>query len=59
MAKPEPEDVSIVKFDILASYTHAKALHDGLSIGRAGMTGRPWPYPPQSRNRADHELRPG
>ena len=39
MAKPKPEDVSIGKFDILATYTYDKARLDGLSIGRAGMTG--------------------
>jgi len=50
MAKPEPEDVSIGKFDILVTYIYAKALHDGLSIGPARMTGRQWPYPSQVPN---------
>ncbi len=31
MAKKQPSDVSIGKFDILATYTYAEALLDGLS----------------------------
>ena len=30
MAKKKPDDVSIGKFDILATYTYAKSLLDGL-----------------------------
>src|SRR4051812_27421970 len=39
MAKQPPKDVSIGKFDILATYTYAKALLDGLSEGEAKERG--------------------
>ena len=39
MAKKKPDDVSIGKFDILATYTYAKALLDGLSDGEAKERG--------------------
>src|SRR5438105_15496060 len=49
MAKPSTRDVSIGKFDILATYTYAKALLDGTpadaakergKIGRASCRGK-------------------
>jgi hypothetical protein len=39
MAKKKPDDVSIGKFDILATYTYAKALHDGLDDDEAKQRG--------------------
>ena len=39
MAKKKPDDVSIGKFDILASYTYAKALHNGLDDDEAKQRG--------------------
>jgi len=39
MAKKSPDDVSIGKFDILATYTYAKALHDGLDDDEAKQRG--------------------
>ena len=39
MAKKESDGVSIGKFDILATYTYAKALLDGLSEGEAKERG--------------------
>jgi hypothetical protein len=39
MAKKKPDDVSIGKFDILATYTYAKALLDGLDDGEARERG--------------------
>src|SRR5690348_2134580 len=39
MAKPKPGDVSIGKFDILATYTYARALLDGLPVGEAKEKG--------------------
>ena len=39
MAKAKPGDVSIGKFDILATYTYAKALHDGLDDDEAKQRG--------------------
>jgi hypothetical protein len=39
MAKKSPDDVSIGKFDILATYTYAKALLDGLSEDEAKQRG--------------------
>ncbi len=39
MAKKKPDDVSIGKFDILATYTYAKALLDGLPEGEAKERG--------------------
>ena len=39
MAKKNPDDVSIGKFDILATYTYAKALLDGLHEGEAKERG--------------------
>lgn len=39
MAKKKPDDVSIGKFDILATYTYAKALHDGLDDDEARQRG--------------------
>jgi hypothetical protein len=39
MAKPKSGDVSIGKFDILATYTYAKALLDGLSDDEAKQRG--------------------
>jgi len=37
--KHEPGDVSIGKFDVLATYTYAKALLDGLGDGEANERG--------------------
>ena len=39
MAKKKPDDVSIGKFDILATYTYAKALLDGLDEDEAKQRG--------------------
>ena len=39
MAKENPGDVSIGKFDILATYTYAKALLDGLDEAEAKERG--------------------
>ncbi len=39
MAKKKPDDVSIGKFDILATYTYAKALLDGLGDDEARERG--------------------
>ena len=39
MAKKKPDDVSIGKFDILATYTYAKALLDGLDDDEAKQRG--------------------
>jgi hypothetical protein len=39
MAKKKPDDVSIGKFDILATFTYAKALHDGLDDDEAKQRG--------------------
>src|SRR5918994_1344699 len=39
MAKKSPGDVSIGKFDILATYTYAKALLDGESVSEAKEKG--------------------
>jgi hypothetical protein len=39
MAKKKPEEVSIGKFDILATYTYAKGLLDGLEDGEAKERG--------------------
>ncbi len=39
MAKKSPDDVAIGKFDILATYTYAKALHDGLDDDEAKQRG--------------------
>ena len=39
MAKKSPDDVSIGKFDVLATYTYAKALHDGLDDDEAKQRG--------------------
>src|SRR4051812_9755486 len=39
MAKKKPDDLSIGKFDILATYTYAKALHDGLDDDEARQRG--------------------
>jgi arginase family enzyme len=39
MAKKKPDDVSIGKFDILATYTYAKALLEGLPMGQAKEKG--------------------
>ncbi len=39
MAKSKPEDVSIGKFDILATYTYARALLDGLGDDEARERG--------------------
>src|SRR3954463_3252752 len=39
MAKKKPDDVSIGKFDILAMYTYAKALLDGLGDDEARERG--------------------
>ena len=39
MAKKKPDDVSIGKFDILATYTYAKGLLDGLEDGEAKERG--------------------
>src|SRR3954451_8662023 len=39
MAKRMPDDVSIGKFDILATYTYAKGLLDGLDDGEAKERG--------------------
>lgn len=39
MAKSTPSDVSIGKFDILATYAYAKALHDGLDDDAAKQRG--------------------
>jgi hypothetical protein len=39
MAKKSPEDVSIGKFDILATYAYAKGLLDGLPEGEAKERG--------------------
>jgi hypothetical protein len=39
MAKSEPRDVSIGKFDILATYTFAHALADGMDEGEAKQRG--------------------
>jgi hypothetical protein len=39
MAKKRPDDVSIGKFDILATYAYAKALLDGLPVGEAKEKG--------------------
>ncbi|MDR3634427.1 MAG: hypothetical protein P4L84_11530 [Isosphaeraceae bacterium] len=39
MTTPRPADVSIGKFDILATYTYAKALHDGLDEDKAKQRG--------------------
>jgi hypothetical protein len=38
MPKKKPDDVSIGKFDILATYTYAKALLDGLDDDAEGVT---------------------
>ncbi len=35
MAKPKPDDVSIGKFDTLATYTYAEAFLGGLSEAEA------------------------
>ena len=37
--KHEPVDVRIGKFDILATYTYARALHDGLDDDKAKQRG--------------------
>ncbi len=39
MAKSQPVDVSIGKFDILATYAYAKALLDGSPVGKAKERG--------------------
>jgi hypothetical protein len=39
MAKPKPDDVRIGKFDILATYTYAKALLDGMPESEAKERG--------------------
>ena len=39
MAKKKPDDVSIGKFDIMATYAYAKALLDGLTDGEAKERG--------------------
>ena len=39
MAKKIPDDVSIGKFDILATYTYAKALLDGSPVGESKERG--------------------
>jgi hypothetical protein len=39
MAKPKPDDVSIGKFDILATYTYAHAMLDGLDDDEAMQRG--------------------
>ena len=39
MAKKSPDDVSIGKFDILATYTYAKSLQDGLDDDEAKQRG--------------------
>ena len=39
MSKKKPDDVSIGKFDILATYTYANALHDGLDDDEAKEKG--------------------
>ena len=39
MTKENPGDVSIGKFEILATYTYAKALLDGLPVGEAKERG--------------------
>src|SRR3981189_1651280 len=39
MPKKRADDVSIGKFDILANYTYAKALHDGLNDDEAKQRG--------------------
>lgn len=39
MARKKPDDVSIGKFDILATYTYAKALLDGLDDDKAKEKG--------------------
>src|SRR4051794_25578692 len=39
MARSKPDDVSIGKFDILATYTYAKGLLDGLPDGEARERG--------------------
>jgi hypothetical protein len=39
MAKAKPDEVSIGKFDILATYTYAKALLDGLDVDEAKQRG--------------------
>src|SRR3954451_8858563 len=39
MAKSKPDDVSIGKFDILATYTYARAILDGSPVGEAKERG--------------------
>ncbi len=39
MAKKSPDDVSIGKFDILATYTYARGLLDGLADDEAKQRG--------------------
>ena len=39
MAKKQPDDVSIGKFDILATYTYAQALLDGMTDDEAKQRG--------------------
>jgi hypothetical protein len=39
MSRKQPDDVSIGKFDILATYTYAKALFEGLDVDEAKQRG--------------------
>ena len=60
MATKRADDVSIGKFDILATYTYAKALLDGLTRTRPGSAGwsrRSWAPRPSSATRHAPRLR--